>query len=387
MRVEHKRKFMPVGHGAFFIERIFVDDQRVLTAVYDCGDSDAGVKVDTYAKQEFGQPDDEGREMIDILFISHFDDDHINGLKYLQPYLKQTTRVFMPFYYTHMQNVYDRNKRTGIATIISILTPLNIKPIWVRYVSEGEQAVEVDIDEYDYERSSQTISSGQPIIKKVQGIPIWRYVPFNLFNEKLHFQHFSDKVKNDLHWNDAKLQDAEHWTDQDIKGLRNIYNSFSGTTINDNSLIVLSDKTIECRGHFYARRAHYFKQQNNWPSLRCFSRCCISCLYTGDMVLKRGVRKASKYVDRYETFLKDLQRYTGRISLMQIPHHGSGNNSNIASLCDCISLRLFCNYDTADLGTAITMLTGSKLESVWKNIYSVTEDTKSVFEEKFHYWV
>lgn len=387
MRVEQVRKFMPVGHGAFFIERLFVEGQRVLTVVYDCGDSDAGRKVELNAKQEFGLPGDESWESIDVLFISHFDDDHINGLQYLQPYLKHTARVFMPFYYAHLQNVYDRNKRTGIATIFSILAPLNIKPVLVGYSGTERQGGEIDIDEYDFERVNHSINGGLPIVKIVNGHPIWRYVPFNLFNERLHYQHFSNKVKNDLHWNDAKLQDAAHWTDHDIKDLRRIYNSFAGTTINDNSLIVLSDKMVGCCGHYHTGQSECFKQLDYCPDLRCLNHCCISCLYTGDTVLKRGVRKMSKYVDRYETLIKNLEQYIGRLSLMQIPHHGSGNNSNIASLCDCISLRLFCNYDTKDLRTTITMLSLSRLESVMKTIYSITEDAKSVFEEKFHYWV
>ena len=379
MRVKHIRKFMPVGHGAFFIERLFVEDRRVLTAVYDCGDSDAGTKIDAYAKQEFGQPYDENRDTIDILFISHFDDDHINGLKYLQPYLKQRTRVFMPFYYAHLQNVYDKNKRTGIAIVISVLNKLSIKPVLISYSSGEEQGGVIDVEEYDFERTNYTISSGQPIVKKVQGLPIWRYVPFNLFNEQLHYQHFLNKVKNSLRWNDAKLQDAAHWTDQDIKDLRGVYNSFRGTTINDNSLIILSDKPKDVYfGYAHTVQAEYYKQHGY-----CSSCCChISCLYTGDTVLRRGVRKTSKYVDRYETFLQDLLQYTDRISLMQIPHHGSGNNSNIASLCDCVSLRLFCNYATADLRTSITMLSLSKLRTVWKCIYSVTEDVVSKYEEE-----
>ena len=290
----------------------------------------------------------------------------------------------MPFYYAHLQNVYDKNKRTGIAIVISILNTLSIKPVLVRYSSGEEQGSEIDVEEYDFERTNYTISSRQPIVKKVQGLPIWRYVPFNLFNEQLHYQHFFNKVKNSLRWNDAKLQDAEHWTDQDIKDLRGVYNSFRGTTINDNSLIILSDKPKDGYfGYAYTVHAEYYKQHGYCSSCRCH----ISCLYTGDSVLRRGVRKTSKYVDRYESFLQNLLRYTDRISLMQIPHHGSGNNSNISSLCDCMSLRLFCNYSSSDLATSITILSLPKLESVWKNIYAVTDNTKTVFEEKCLFWI
>ena len=49
MKVSHERRFLPVGHGAFFIERLFVEGKRVFTAVYDCGDSDAGKLVKQFA--------------------------------------------------------------------------------------------------------------------------------------------------------------------------------------------------------------------------------------------------------------------------------------------------------------------------------------------------
>ena len=50
---------------------------------------------------------------------------------------------------------------------------------------------------------------------------------------------------------------------------------------------------------------------------------------TGDTVLRCGVRKTSKYVDRYEDFIKNLQQHVEFISLMQIPHHGSWHTLQI----------------------------------------------------------
>ena len=387
MLVKHIRKFMPVGHGAFFIERLILEGRRVLTAVYDCGDSNSGHEVEKNALQEFGTADDEGREKVDMLFISHLDDDHVNGLTYLQPYLKQNTRVFLPFYYGNMRNVYDKNKRDGITTVVSILNQIGIKPILVQYAGTDVQGDGIDIDEYDYEAANHTIYSGQPITKIIQGQPIWRYVPFNLFNEQNLYQEFQNKVQNSLHWSNAKLSDAAHWSQQEIKALRGIYNSLTGTTINDNSLIVLSDKPKGHRlGRYDTIHADFLQHPRTCLCFRWDGCCGISCLYTGDTVLRRGVRKTSKYVDRYEDFIKNLQQHVEFISLMQIPHHGSSTNSNIASLCDCMSGRLFCNYATADSQKVISILNRTKLESVWKNVYSITEDAKTMFEEIGYYW-
>lgn len=84
--------------------------------------------VHNYITQEFGA-NKESKEMIDLLFLSHFDSDHVNGLEYLQPHLSSKTRVFLPFYYAHMQSIYDRNKREDIEYVISILGQHNVKPI------------------------------------------------------------------------------------------------------------------------------------------------------------------------------------------------------------------------------------------------------------------
>ena len=383
--IEHQRKFLPVGHGAFFVERLYVNEQRVLSAVYDCGDSDKGTIVHSYITQEFGA-DKESKEMIDLLFLSHFDSDHVNGLEYLQPYLSSKTRVFLPFYYTHMQSIYDRNKREGIEYVISILGQSNIKPILVQYGENYDQRPDIDIDEYDYERNGGMIWSGQFITKKVQGQPIWRYIPFNLFNEQSLYQDFLNKVTNGLGWNIAKLQDAAQWTLKDRKDLRRIYRSFTKTNINDNSLMVLSDKAYRLDWcDTWIVSAEYQSQMKNqcWCDYCC---CCPSCLYTGDTVLKRGARK-SKYINRYEDFLKELKKYTDNVSLMQIPHHGSSNNTNIATLSDCMSGRLFCNYGTQDTSNKTFILTQKVLETVWKNIAKVTDLGSSVYEEHNRFFI
>ncbi len=77
--MRHTRTYYPVGHGAFFVEKLDYGAEHPFIAVYDCGDSAKGTLVHKYAQQEFGKTEDGFREKIDILFISHFDSDHING--------------------------------------------------------------------------------------------------------------------------------------------------------------------------------------------------------------------------------------------------------------------------------------------------------------------
>ena len=234
MKASHERKFLPVGHGAFFIERLFVEGKRGFTAVYDCGDSKAGELVKKFASLEFG-PDTAPTEEIDILFISHFDKDHVNGLRYLQPYLTKRTRVFLPFYYPTLQSVYDMNKRVGIKEVISVLTAVSIKPVLVRHRKAGDPLSEIDVDQHNFDGNGNVIESGQSLIKKAGGKPIWRYVPFNLFNEDKHYQDFESEVVNNLHWSLSKLEDPKSWTKKDISDLKKVYSSFGSLTINGES--------------------------------------------------------------------------------------------------------------------------------------------------------
>ena len=68
----------PVGQGAFYSER-FIDAQgKIHNIVYDCGSLPAQ-KTGSALNSEIDSAFQEG-DHIDILFISHFDADHINGI-------------------------------------------------------------------------------------------------------------------------------------------------------------------------------------------------------------------------------------------------------------------------------------------------------------------
>ena len=394
MEIKHERKFLPVGHGAFFIERLYVDDNRILTVVYDCGDSHGGSLVQEYADQEFNSPTGP-KEKIDILFISHFDQDHVNGLKYLKPFLHKRTRVFLPYFYDNLVRAYNRDKRVGIEFVIGVLDDTGIKPIMVRSQSDRRQRRDLDIDEYDFGENDYVIESGQPLVKRGAGQDIWKYVPFNLFNEEKLYTQFEEAITKSPNWDSSKLQDPNSWTKNDISFLNQVYRSFSSQSINDTSLIVLSDccferrpycisskkdylhRLIDCFPPAYRHDYYYHRYHDYFHCRYCFPP---SCLYTGDSVLKRGVKR-SKYVGRYEELLKELIQHTWKIGLMQLPHHGSGNNINMSVLCDSVSSRLFCNYSISDEGNKVFFLKPYKLTAVWKCIIKVTEDCDTVFEE------
>lgn len=75
------RTFHPVGQGTFFSERFYMEDQQgtVHNIVYDCGVKwGYKGKVKHVVTQAFTQSD-----VIEYLFISHLDYDHVSLVKTL----------------------------------------------------------------------------------------------------------------------------------------------------------------------------------------------------------------------------------------------------------------------------------------------------------------
>ena len=95
-----QRIIHPSGHGAFFTERIFQEGKDDFIVVYDCGSSDKYPKEQELLENEVKGFFNAG-DKIDILFISHFDSDHVNGIKHLVPYLTTQTKLVMPFSYEY----------------------------------------------------------------------------------------------------------------------------------------------------------------------------------------------------------------------------------------------------------------------------------------------
>lgn len=379
--MRHTRIFFPVGHGAFFVEKLDNGGDSPFIVVYDCGDSANGTLVQKYAQQEFGKTEVGYREKIDILFISHFDSDHINGLKYLKPYITQNTRVFLPFFYDKYKKLYKSSKRDGIDILLGVLSELGIIPILVTY-NEERQPADFDLDkplaDGDYARNDSpypVIPSGTLVVKNT--LPIWKYVPYNLFNEAKLFHKFKAKIKASKNWSEAKLNDPGSWSEDEIRELRQIYSTFSSYSINANSLIVLSKPTIteymfmdKCSGEFI-QKGYLIKCD------RCHPTAVVaSSLYIGDTVLKRG--STGKYHQAYLHLLARLRLQTNRVGLLQIPHHGSSNNVNIATLADCMSCSLFCNYGINDIRNKTFLLNSTLVKTVWKDILYVTENTKPI---------
>ncbi len=90
MQVEVHRKQWPVGHGGFATGSLMTNGES-FHYIYDCG----AMKSDVI-KKRIQKWCKENGEIVDALFVSHFDRDHINGLDYLLSKVK-VRRIFLPY--------------------------------------------------------------------------------------------------------------------------------------------------------------------------------------------------------------------------------------------------------------------------------------------------
>ncbi len=104
MSIVCTRTQQPAGQGGFHTGELCIGQTR-LRYIYDCGSTKQDhidTAVNAYANS---LPDDKGDSAVDILFISHFDEDHIKGLKTLFgkvevksaviPYIDEFERLYL----------------------------------------------------------------------------------------------------------------------------------------------------------------------------------------------------------------------------------------------------------------------------------------------------
>ena len=106
----HERFICPVGQGGFSIEMI---DGFVV--VYDCGSVSSPNAVEQSIDKLWQDADH-----VDVLFISHFDKDHVNSIRYLLSHIKVLKAVtsFIPSVLRTAYGVYTDGAYTAITQLL-----------------------------------------------------------------------------------------------------------------------------------------------------------------------------------------------------------------------------------------------------------------------------
>lgn len=332
-RIIFRRTFHPVGHGAFFTEHIKIVDGKdmekaFLNVVYDCGAATKGENVPSLIKKEIGITF-EKEEHIDLLFISHFDEDHINGLEYLLLNTKMDaeTYVVIPFRFPYIFIALD-DSFPSLARFINKATQMGM-----RFLGIHGEGLNRTIENAKREESNgKVLQLGKNNLFTVWDLktkqPLWYFYPFMNINVGSLQQKIEKAIKDSLALKDVDLDDP-NVVIKFREELKKIYQTIGNTKnhitkINVNSLLMLSFparnviKDCISKVGLYTGYDYYFREMQG-----VCAYCGITCLYTGDSVInKTDLDMINRQAVSVMKCLSDI----GEIHQFQIPHHGSHNS-------------------------------------------------------------
>ncbi|WP_412732151.1 hypothetical protein [Minisyncoccus archaeiphilus] len=237
-------------------------------------------------------------EVINILFISHFHDDHINKIKLLKPKIEF---VVLP-----IVNSFEKFILGLVFGVDSDLYKIASSP--ENYFSENVKIIRVSNDvapegtkvlygDLDKKRS---IQSGTEVV-----IRDWVFVPYNI--------NTGDELRIELKKNgiDYEHIDGDYFIKNEVK-IKKIYNDFNEnkfSVINLNSMVLYSGPvglenyflSASYQSQFIIKNIDIYEQRPG-------------CLYTGDIDLSESL-----IADKIFKYYNNYWKYIGTI---QVPHHG-----------------------------------------------------------------
>lgn len=379
-----QRIFYPVGQGAFYSER-----HENCNIVYDCGTHyfNRGKKgIKNTISQSFSKD-----EIIDILFISHFDYDHVSLIEHLKKSVKKIRFVVIPLLHRNekilLSNVFKALGEKALVTLVE--KPKEFFGAETHIISiqpSSEEGINKDTSSILLNEINQDpIPSGTPIA--IDNGSDWVFIPFN-YEYKNRSKEFLNLLKKD--YVDNVRNKTNYILNSNIrKKIKSIYTKISGK-INQNSMFLYSgpyEKNSKCyQGVYWDLRLlspfstpskhpfptiskYSFIKINKYPlkdSLPCQYK--VACLYTGDGDLNK--------VD-IEKIYRD---YWNLIGTIQIPHHGGLKSFNESILKDQYFLCPISVGENNSYGHPSGKVI-SKILSYASFPLLVTEDTDSKFIE------
>jgi hypothetical protein len=349
--MELVRTFHPVGHGAFYCERHECDGQK-FTVVYDCG----GYKIKSRIEAEFPL-----NSIIDVLFISHFHRDHVNGLEYLKKHCK-IKRVVMPYVNNNALIILKScNYVSGNSLVVKRLLDCVEHQNVNKFFGEKTEIIMIDggfdgniseeIISFDNDNNKDHFKSGTQFTFHNSE---WFFIPFNHDN-KDRMQEFEEALKlQSLTLSDIDSPDKIKKHRTEIKKAYEAINK----DMNVHSMILFSGSNEE----------DYIKRMNNNCCFCCQKKLRSSCLYTGDI---------DKPKDIFEIEEK-LKKANFRIGTIQIPHHGSILNFDKSILNKDMRCAVISHKSQHPVNEGIK----NDISSKGMCLYSVTECVQSILIQK-----
>lgn len=264
------RTFHPVGQGAFYSEQFRSENGDDFRIVYDCGTKTSKEKVDPVKVIQYAFKDS---KPIDILFISHFDKDHVSMINELLsqhailcvvlPLLPVEEKSVLRAYYSEVGN------DIGWALLADPIRLFGQKTAIVSVESTGNEPVELPPNHAEVSRNSPRDSN--VIIIKPNGervdaelgnsvnIPSgaqifvprhsWCYIPHNYKYQQRH-NALANELNKRTNIDPKRLREAAYIAEKSTE-LNQVYSSLKTAkcgNINENSMLVFSGPWQRHRG-------------------------------------------------------------------------------------------------------------------------------------------
>lgn len=335
------RRFHAVGQGLFCSEVISKNEVPVHTVVYDCGCTNTKSSYEKYLNMEIGDLAKvlNPRKIIDILFVSHFHDDHISGIKALfntfsikKVVIPQVDEVSIAdaFLYNPTATHHNQCMSVVAAFVTHDFRPLLDESTDSILRNEFSDPEVVEIPALSEEQSMDSYRSTVDRLRQItsQGV---MYIPFNIehnrsdnfrndFNSNNRFKAFRDAlVAKDM--NKVKKLFCDSTFQKDIRDLYKAYFK----DVNESSMPVLS---CVCSPTFDKKTGK--SSLKCQTSEECDSDVCVknplslalkhgNCLYTGDYSVK---------IDKNDDIMLEFYKeFITNIGIIQAPHHGARNDN------------------------------------------------------------
>lgn len=357
--MESSFKLWPVGQGLFYSGTIKYKNNQNFDFVYDCGSSSKNIDkiVERYVKTSLID------KTLDMLVISHFDEDHISGIPKLLAEVKKIKKIFIPYkngienYLLFLAFIYGNdgniNEKVDEIILVNSTEPENENEN-NRDFEELNTSIEIE-DNF----SLPNIKVGVLNDSSIKYRNFWKFKFYNTYLRKTNFtSKIKEEIKNLIKDSGCKrLEELLKKLNSPVKNdencdkeisvknsLKKIYEKYCsssyGNSKQNQSSLCLYHSPLLNNGNTEILIENYHSLILSFLPRYFFSYIGTKpgTLLTGDISLRQG-----KQAKRYNDFKKHYENEHIDVLYFLTPHHGSSNNWNKDVLYDFPMAHFYLN--------------------------------------------
>ncbi|AJG99240.1 hypothetical protein LF65_02667 [Clostridium beijerinckii] len=345
LKLESKLIYHAIGNGLFSSGKILIknlgsnENIKEFNYIYDCGTNNSKEilekRIDEYNKSN--------KKNLDLLTISHFDKDHINGLEKLLngrrvkriilPYLDPRQRFTLALkYFSHVKKIsymiFDPTSFfENYADEIIYVTDTKYDSKQTQVFNDNDNSIRIIGEEIDKSLLAEdlvTMPSKVRVFSKLE-MKYNDLVKFKFYNRSIEDYELTDfyfKVDAVLKKFSLKLDKKIFYNKMAMEEIKKIYKALP-YGINNSSICM---SVISCEEVGNLKNTNIKCIKSKLLGINCHSKACIQrfgYMFTGDLRLKD--------VGKYKIFNDFVEYYSNErdfITIFTLPHHGSKYNWN-----------------------------------------------------------